>query len=270
MWHRSLLTTLLLTAVASEALGLDVYIVTGQSNGYRLSSLGTEPKAKADAHKVYYYGMDCVSEPESSQFRLLPNLRTNSMGYGLADALRTLADDDIIFIQYCRCGAAVGDRGGQGWYPGDDPRRGKVHDAGLFGKFVQYVAHARESAERDFGLKWKVKGLFWHQGESDSSAPEGEYERNLSNLFWRFRETLGKELPIVAAHIRSVDEGAKSINSTLDKLALADGCLAVVPSNDLKFEPDSDGKPNVHFALDGCLQLGRRMAGAYRELPRKE
>lgn len=255
--------TLSLTQTVSA---LDVYIVAGQSNGYRISSLSEGDPATPDKQKVYYYGMQCVSEPEQSEFKVLKSLSKQRMGYGLANALRELSNDDIIFIQYCRCGAGVWDKSEKGWYPGDDPANGKVHNSGLYGKFLKYLAHAKQSAEKDYGLTWNVKGLFWHQGESDSRLPAEQYEASLLRLFWRFRNDINPKLPIVAGHIRELNDGRKAINRALDKIAAKDSLLVVVPSNDLEFGADRDGKPDVHFALPGCEKLGQRMAAAFTKL----
>ncbi|MFV1994490.1 MAG: sialate O-acetylesterase [Verrucomicrobiales bacterium] len=260
------IAALLALAALQSALALDVYIVAGQSNGYRLSSLGQGDPAKPDEHKVYYYGMQCVSEPEESEFTVLESLSKKRMGYGLARSLRELSDSDIIFIQYCRCGSGVWDKSEKGWYPGDDPANGKVHNGGLYGKFLKYLAHAKASAEKDYGLTWNVKGLIWHQGESDSNLPASQYEATLPRLFWRFRHDIDPGLPIVAGHIRELNDGRKAINRALDKLAAKDPLFVVVPSNDLEFAADHEGKPNVHFALEGCETLGRRMAAALAKL----
>ncbi len=258
--------TALALAFSQSAFALDVYIVAGQSNGYRISSLAGGDPAKPDKHKVYYYGMGCVSEPEQSEFKVLNSLSKKRMGYGLASSLRELSDDDIIFIQYCRCGAGVWDKSEKGWYPGDDPAKGKVHNSGLYGKFLKYLAHAKQSAEKDHSLSWNVKGLIWHQGESDSRLPAEQYEASLPRLFWRFRHDIKPGLPIVAGHIRELNDGRKAINRALDKLASQDPLFTVVPSNDLKFADDQQGKPNVHFALEGCEKLGQRMASALAKL----
>lgn len=262
---RCLIATLVCT-FSLPVMALDVYIVAGQSNGYRISSLAEGDPSKPDSHKVYYYGMKCVSEPEQSEFKILQSLSQARMGYGLASSLRKLSDDDIIFIQYCRCGAGVWDKSEKGWYPGDDPATGKVHNSGLYGKFLKYLAHAKQSAENDYGLSWNVKGLIWHQGESDSRFPAEQYQGNLQKLFWRFRHDIKPGLPIVAGHIRDLDEGRKAINHTLDELAAKDPLFAVVPANDLEFAADHEGKPNVHFALAGCEKLGQRMAAAFAKL----
>ena len=192
-------------AFSHSAFALDVYIVAGQSNGYRISSIAEGDPAKPDKHKVYYYGMGCVTEPEQSEFKVLKSLSKQRMGYGLANSFRELSDDDIIFIQYCRCGAGVWDKSEKGWYPGDYPANGKVHNSGLYGKFLKYLAHAKQSAEKDYSLTWNVKGLIWHQGESDSRLPAEQYEASLPRLFWRFRHDIKADLPIVAGHIRELN-----------------------------------------------------------------
>jgi len=263
---RSIAALLIMLGSVQSALALDVYIVAGQSNGWRISHLAAGKKEQPDAHRVYYYGMKCVSEPDRSEIQIFDSLDRGTMGFALADQLRQLSDDDIIFIQFCRCGAGLWNKKVNGWYPGDDPQNGQTHDTALYGKFLKYLRHARRSATEQHGLKWNVCGLFWHQGEGDSGRDAAAYERDLRNLFWRFRHDLGEELPIVAAHIRQLDEGDRGVNQVLDRLAGADERLAVVPSGDLKFEPDRNGKPNVHFALEGCHELGRRMAAAHRKL----
>ncbi|MFT4549271.1 MAG: hypothetical protein ACI8XO_001666 [Verrucomicrobiales bacterium] len=248
-------------AYTTAASALDVYIIAGQSNGFRLSSIGEDPKG-AGQHKVYYYHMKCVSEPEKPMFHLNNGLSQKSMGFGLADALQKLSNDDIIIVQYCRCGASIQDHSGKGWYPGDDPENGKFHNSGLYGKFLKYMAHAKKSAEEEHGLTWDVKGLFWHQGESDAKFPGEVYERNLSNLIWRFRKDIKADLPIVAAHIRALSDERKAINLALDNVAKDEPQMVVVPSNDLQFESPT----NVHFATKGCHDLGRRMVEAFTKL----
>lgn len=256
----------------SSAPGLraaDVYIVAGQSNGYRLSTLRPGDQPLPDGRRIYYYGMSCLSEPEQSSFQVLTGLDHRAMGTALALELLRQTDGDLVLIQYCRCGSGVGNRTEKGWYPGDDPRNGRTFDGGLYGRFRKYITHARESAQRDHGLTWEVKGLFWHQGENDSNGDRHlTYERNLTNLFWRFRQQLGAELPIVCGEIRELTDGDRQVNRILARVAEADPRTVLVKAADLTFAPDRDGRPDVHFALEGCQELGRRMAAGYVSLTR--
>ncbi len=257
---------LLVTFATQCAFAADVYIVAGQSNGWRISHLRERPGA-TDEHAVHYFGMKCVSEPVAPDVaETLVALDPNTMGYGLANAVRDLSDDDIIFVQYCRCGAGVWNQAVNGWYPGDDPKAGQVFNDGLYGSFLKYIAECRRIAE-ERGLTWNVRGLFWHQGENDSNRQAQGYEENLTNLFWRFRHDLGDaDLPIIAGHIRELDAGDLAVNAVLDRVAERDPWMAVVPTRDLPFAPDRDSVPDVHISLPGCHELGRRMAAALAQL----
>ncbi|MDA7922363.1 sialate O-acetylesterase [Verrucomicrobiales bacterium] len=107
-----------------------------------------------------------------------------------------------------------------------------------------------------------MAGLFWHQGESDVKRNSAGHQKNLENLFWRFRNNLGKELPIIAGHIRDLDEGSRGINRALDAVAASDSQVAAVGLEGLPFESAID----VHAKPVGCITLGRRMAEAMKEL----
>ena len=110
-----------------------------------------------------------------------------------------------------------------------------------------------------------------YQGYSDSRGLPDDLPRfstDLAHVFVRFRQDLGADLPIVAGHIRELTDADKEINRMLDELAEEDRRLAVVPTRDLEFAPDRDGTPDVHIALSGCHELGRRMVAAYETMPR--
>lgn len=107
-----------------------------------------------------------------------------------------------------------------------------------------------------------MRGLFWHQGESDIKRSSAEHEKNLTNLLARFRHDLGAELPVVAGHIRDLDEGSRGINRALDAVAAADPRMTVVKLDGLPFESPTD----VHVKPEGCRTLGERMVEALKTL----
>jgi hypothetical protein len=213
----------------------DIYIVAGQSNGWRLSHIAGVPGETAAP--IRYFGMNCVSRPDTAEMKVIEALHPSTSGSGLAGALREYSGKEIVFIQYCVCGSSLGDVGN--WYPGDDPLNGKANDAGIYGSFSKYLADARRQVET-LGIEWKVKGLFWHQGESDGRRSPDEHERNLRNLVARFRHDPGKDLPIVAGHIRDLDEGSRGINRALDAVATDDKRLVVVNLDGVPFESATD------------------------------
>ncbi len=235
----------------------DIYIVAGQSNGWRLSSIAGV--AGEDPASIRYFGMGCSSRPDKANLTVIKKLHPSTSGAGLAGALREQAGGDIVFIQYCVCGTSLGDV--VNWFPGEDPAAGKVNDEGLYGSFTKYLADVRLQLEAE-DVEWKVAGLFWHQGESDIKRSSAEHQRNLKNLFWRFRKDLGKDLPIVAGHIRDLDERSRGINRAIDAVAAADSKMTVVNLDGLPFQSETD----VHVRPDGCITLGKRMAEAMEKL----
>ncbi len=237
----------------------DVYMVIGQSNGWRLSSLADFP-ADPTGGEVLYFPMACGNRPETTELQVIRQLHPSCQGLGLAERLLKQAGGaDIIFLQYCVCGASLGDE--INWYPGEDPAAGVVNDNGLYAKFLKYAANAREQVAA-LGHDWDVKGVFWHQGEADSNVKAAQYEANFRHLVERLRLDLGDGVPIVAGKIRSLSERAKLVNAALDAVAVSDSNLAVVEVDDLPSESPTD----VHFNTEGCHQLGQRLAEAFLEL----
>lgn len=242
------------SCLAAEA---DIYIVAGQSNGWRLSSTSSVPgKAK---HLIYYFPMGCTTRPDKSEAKIIECVNPKTMGSGIVTALRDRSGKDIVFIQYCVCGSSLGDVAN--WYPGDDPTTGKVNNAGLYGSFTRYLTDVRRQVEA-LGIEWKVKALFWHQGESDVSRTPEVHEKNLCNLFIRFRQDLGADLPIVAAHIRELDVRSRGINRALDAVDAIDALMIAVKADDLIYESPT----NVHIKTEGCITLGKRMVEALNQV----
>jgi len=264
-------TFLVLTVATILALpasrAADVYVVTGQSNGYRLSSLAQGTTPIPGGHKIYYYGMECVSEPESSVFQVLTGLNPNSMGTELALRLVEQSDDDIILIQYCRCGAPLTKLGPTSWYPGLDPKTSAPYAEGLYPKFINYIASAKKAAEETLQLTWEMKGLFWHQGESDVAEPNATaHKEMLATLFSRFRRDLREDLPIVCGEIRPLNDGAQRINSGMAELADSDPLTSLAVTSDIESPSVPTNPGDVHFRLEACQEIGRRFATALGRL----
>jgi predicted nucleic acid-binding Zn finger protein len=262
-----LLTLLCGLGIGHTAQAMDVYIVAGQSNGYRISSLRAGKQPIPNGKRIFYYGMNCTSEPNRSQFTVFTSLDPAAMGTTLALELVEQSNDDIVFIQYCRCGSGIWNTTIKGWYPGDDPAKGQVFDDGLFGLFKQYADDAKRQLKDTYKQTWEVKGLFWHQGESDSNGTHHlQYQKNLGNLLWRFRHELGVDLPIVCGEIRELTEEDRKINAILAQVAAADPLTALAKGADLEFGPDRDYGPDVHYTHKGCADLSERMAAQMAQL----
>lgn len=246
------------TGIFPTSSAADVYIVAGQSNGWRMSHIAEGPKTpEADnLPKIYYFPMVCTSRPSKSKLQIITSLHPSIYGSELARMLREEAGREIVIVQYCVCGSSLHLPGD--WFPGDNPAGGQVNDTGLYASFLNYVADARRQVEaRD--LTWELKGLFWHQGEGDAVAGRSaEYEKNLRHLFTRLRTDFGEDLPIVTGHIREINEEAVTVNRAIDAVAADSGRVTVVRTDDLPAESPT----NWHFTVPGCHALGKRFSEA--------
>jgi len=105
-----------------------------------------------------------------------------------------------------------------------------------------------------------VKGILWHQGESDSefSLMPG-YEHRLQKLFKQLRAHTGiPELPIFIAELGSYSENQENwnlINKAIHHYSLTDKNSFVINTQDLKPKEDK-----VHFNSAGQRLMGERFA----------
>ena len=108
-----------------------------------------------------------------------------------------------------------------------------------------------------------LKGILWHQGESDSNENDAElYEDRLVELINTLRRELSApEVPFVAAALGDfVVEGnphARVVNGALRRIPQRVKNTAYVDSNGLDHKGD-----NVHFSAESARELGRRYAEA--------
>ncbi|MFN9917735.1 MAG: sialate O-acetylesterase, partial [Pirellulaceae bacterium] len=184
-------TTTLPAKAAKPKRAADIYLVCGQSNAWRLGYVAPAKEGESGV-SVDYFGMSCTSQPETARLQQIEKISPTTYGSGLANALRQASGRDVVLIQYAVCGSGL--KNPSGWFPGEQPDKGKLHDAGIYGSFSRYMAYVRRQVE-ELGIEWKIKGLFWHQGESDVKTPPAEHELNLQHLFARFRQDFGNELP---------------------------------------------------------------------------
>lgn len=113
-----------------------------------------------------------------------------------------------------------------------------------------------------------LKGILWHQGESDSKEGLAEvYEEKLHDLIQRLRTELDSpDVPFLAGQMGQFEErpwndSRKLVDSAHQALPEKVKNTAFASSNGLKHQGD-----NVHFDADSYRELGRRYADAYRRL----
>lgn len=109
-----------------------------------------------------------------------------------------------------------------------------------------------------------LKGILWHQGESDSKAGLAEsYEEKLHALIARFRSELNApEVPFIAGQMgqfkeRPWNEAKRRVDKAHRELGTKVKQAAFVNSDGLNHKGDQ-----VHFNAAGYRELGRRYAAA--------
>ena len=102
-----------------------------------------------------------------------------------------------------------------------------------------------------------LKGILWHQGESNSSQPEG-YVKKLEGLITQLRKDFDQpDLPFVAGQVfydARKKAGTEKINAEIIKLSKTVKRTEVVLSNGLSTYD------NTHFDSKSIVELGLRYA----------
>jgi hypothetical protein len=114
----------------------------------------------------------------------------------------------------------------------------------------------------------KLKGILWHQGESDGYPDlAARYEAALTDLISRFRTEFGTPaLPVVIGQIGQFTadgwgEPQRVIDVANQAVAAADANVAFVASTGLGAKPDG-----IHFDTEALREFGQRYHAAYLSL----
>lgn len=167
-----------------------------------------------------------------------------SFGPAIADVLPR---KHVLLVKFVEGGTSLA----KDWNPNE---KGKLYE-----NFIKFVRTTQDmlKARGDSG---EIRGMLWHQGESDAREPAGQYQAALTELIARVRGDLGlKELPFV---IGQVYDNGKRDNVIADEKATA----KAVPHTGFA---EADGLKTLdsgtHFDARSQIELGRRFA---REMTR--
>jgi hypothetical protein len=222
---------------------LHLYLFMGQSNMAGRGKIG--PEDKTPHPRVLFFTLEDKWEPAVEPVtRDKPALL--GVGPGLAFGKAMAGNDPGVTIGLVPC--AVGGTPLKRWQRGGDLYSNAVHRARL--------------AMRDGTLK----GILWHQGESDSGTATNAntYGDRLAKMIQDIRADLGSpDVPFVVGQIGEFlyDRGLghapypRVVNAALAALPGKVPATACVPSKDLKHKGDQ-----LHFDAASQRELGRRYA----------
>lgn len=182
-----------------------------------------------------------------------PNLTGLDCGLSFGqELLRHVPDSISIALIPC----AVGGSAIQQWL-GDSTFRGVQ----LMHNFEEKVELAQQSGD--------IKGILWHQGESDATDELIPlYPAQLTKLLSIFRTYTGDtDLPVLMGELgpysipKEKQQRWNSINEAIHEFAASDPKIGVVSTHDLKHKGD-----RVHFDSESQRILGKRFAEKYLEI----
>ncbi|WP_199563208.1 sialate O-acetylesterase [Runella aurantiaca] len=229
---------------------LHLYLLVGQSN---MAGRGKVEESDRTPHpRIWMLNKDNQWVPAVAPMHF--DKPEAGVGPGLEFA-RVMAEVDTSVI-IGLIPAAVGGSAIDSWQPGGyhDQTKSYPYDDAL----------RRAKAALPAG---KLKGILWHQGESDSKpALVGSYTQKLEALIKRFRKELSaRKVPFVVGtlgdfFVNRIPE-AKDINEQLRQLPKKVKHTACVEAAGLAEKGDK-----THFDAPAARELGRRYAEAMRKL----
>ena len=226
-----------------EKPGKQIFLLMGQSNMAGRGVLDTETKAiNKDIFMLDKSG-NWVIAKDPLHF----DKPSAGVGPGLSFAQTMLSENKNIQIGLIPC--AWGGSPIKVWSPG----------AKYFDNFPYDEAIARAKTAMQKGV---LKGILWHQGESDNSPEKASvYLEKLKQLISNLRRDLDQpNLPFVAGEIGYFNK-SDNINSVINKLPEEVKNTAVVSAKDLKDKGD-----HLHFDAASARELGVRYAAAMKKL----
>jgi len=215
-----------------------VYLLIGQSN-----MAGRAPISQEEAKPmkgIYLLNAADAWEPASNPLNRYSTIR-KGLGMQKLNPGYSFAQEMLAPSTGNRIGLVVNAKGGT-----------KIEQWAKGTHFYQEAVRRALEAKKTGTLK----GILWHQGESNNGNPQG-YAEKLAQLVEDLRQDLGDQaLPFVAGQII----GPNEINDEISRLPELSPNTAVASSKDLKT------MDRWHFDARSMKELGQRYAAAMKEL----
>lgn len=233
--------------------GYDVFLLIGQSN---MAGRGTMIAGDENVFSENVYILNAEGEPESasnplnkySTIRKSLSMQQINPGFSFSKKVAEATGRKILLVVNARGGSNINE-----WAPGKET---SIKDDNGNEKTVCFYEEARKRTEQ--ALRYgDLKAILWHQGESNSSNPDG-YLDKLKTIADGLRKDLGATgIPFIAGEIARWHKNASKFNPVIHEIA------GTVPNSDYvstegcsQLKDDSD----PHFGRDGQILLGERYA----------
>ncbi|SHG82870.1 Peptidoglycan/xylan/chitin deacetylase, PgdA/CDA1 family [Flavobacterium fluvii] len=225
---------------------MEVYLLIGQSNMAGRGTVDTQSQITSDAVLMLDKTNNWVPAKDPVHF----DKPVAGVGPAISFAQAMLKDKKNTQIGLIPC--AWGGSPIKVWQPG----------AKYFENFPYDEAIQRAKIAMQKGV---LKGILWHQGESDNDPKRAEaYLEKLKTLVTNLRRDLNApSLPFVAGEIGYFNK-ENYINAIINKLPAEVENAAVVSAKDL-----TDRGDHLHFDASSARELGKRYAAAMKKMEQK-
>lgn len=227
---------------------MDLYLLMGQSNmaGRGTTDAASQPNSPKiwaiNRHHEWKMAADPLHEDKPSVV---------GVGPGLTFAQEILKKHPERPIGLIPC--AVGGSSIDDWQPG-----ARHEQTGIYA-YDEMLARVKEAQKRG-----TIKGIIWHQGESDSSPEKkGAYAAKLADFFKRLRrDTHTENVPVVVGMLGDFyvagNRDAAVINQIIADYARDNVLVYLASASGLAHKGD-----DTHFDTPSARELGRRYAEAF-------
>lgn len=227
---------------------MDLYLLIGQSN---MAGRGqTDPASRPDSDKIWAIDRQnqwkMAADPLHSDKPAVVGV-----GPGLTFAQQILARNPANPIGLIPC--AVGGSGIDDWQPGV-----KHEQTGIYA-YDEMLARVKEAQKHG-----TIKGIIWHQGESDSSPEKAKaYAAKLEAFFARLRkDTHTENVPLVVGTLGDFyvagHAEAANVNQIIADYAKSHHHTYLASASGLAHKGD-----DTHFDTKSARELGKRYAEAF-------
>ncbi|MHC4626508.1 MAG: sialate O-acetylesterase [Planctomycetota bacterium] len=225
-----------------------LFLLAGQSNMAGRGIISAEDK---EVHpRVFMLSKDGKWEPAIDPIHYDKKVAGVGLGKSFALSLAQINTDISIGLVPAACGGSPI----SSWEPGGYHDQTKSHP---YDDAIKRVRHAMKDGA--------IKGILWHQGESDCTAGRApEYEEKLRKLINRFRKVLNAgSVPFIIGQLgrfpeRPWNDQKKLVNEAHISLSKEMPLVGFVSSDGLSCKQDK-----IHFDSDSLRRFGRRYADVY-------
>ena len=230
-----------------------------------------------DVDRNFGEGCDSGGKFEPLQAQHSPGLEIDIFGpemalaHSLSPRLKAIGIQRAYFIKFAMGSTNLHTN----WNPTNKNTEGKMHTIGYYPRFLEFckasLASLQLQEQPDQGIDRPLSGMFWLQGESDSSKAKdaNAYLANFQLFAKTFREDmLAPDMPIVVSHVVWNGKKVHVVNAALEKAgeSAVDDCVSVDPldKNEYGVQGADAGICADHLTATGLCEVGRRMGVAMR------